>query len=161
MELDRSALSDAGQSLRQARSLVDKSESTAFFEDERLHTLGEIEYVRALVLGATGETDLANQRAQEMGSLLQALGDKHSDAKVTALTGWIAARNGDDKMALQKLPGAGRPTQKMAFALALYRAGDDKQARAIMEELAHRLQDDLEGALTRPRALAWLKKQSK
>ena len=76
--------------------------------------------------------------------------------KATALKGWIAARNGDDKTALGGLAQATRPTLRLAYALALTRANDEAKARAVFDELARRMVNDLEGALTRPRAAAWL-----
>jgi hypothetical protein len=45
----------------------------------------------------------------------------------------------------------------MALALAVARSGDPARARSIMEELARRPVNDLEGALTRPRAQVWLR----
>jgi hypothetical protein len=45
----------------------------------------------------------------------------------------------------------------MALALAALRAGDSGRCRAIMDELSKRHENDLEGALTRPRALSWLR----
>ena len=77
--------------------------------------------------------------------------------KTTALRGWIAARNGDDQNALIDLATAPNPTERMALALAAQRTGDLTRAHTIMEELAKRLANDIEGALTRPRAIAWLK----
>ena len=80
--------------------------------------------------------------------------------KATALKGWIAARNGDDKTAIGELAQATRPTLRLAYALALVRAGDQEKARAIFDELGRRMVNDLEGALTRPRAQAWLKQHA-
>jgi hypothetical protein len=115
--------------------------------------------VRAMVLGAIGERQLANARAEEMGVALKLAGDAHAGQKATALKGWIAARNGDDQAASAELPTATRPTLRMALALATARAGDEARARTMMEELSRRLVNDMEGALTKPRAAAWLRSQ--
>ena len=72
----------------------------------------------------------------------------------------IPARNGDDKSAMIDLAVANQPTLRMALALCSIRAGDTGRARAIMEELSKRLENNLEGALTRPRAQAWLRQNA-
>jgi hypothetical protein len=113
--------------------------------------------LREMVLGSVGVRQLAELRADEMGGLLNAAGDPASQQKVTALKGWIAARNGDDRTALVDLAAATRPTLRMALALAAARGGDGARARTLMDELSRRMENDLEGALTRPRAVAWLK----
>jgi hypothetical protein len=160
VQLDRGALSESGQSLRQARQALDASEAAALMlEPERRRLAAEIAHVRAQVLGAIGEKQLALERADEMGVALKLAGDAHAGQKATALKGWIAARNGDDKAALGQLQTATRPTLRMALALAQFRAGDPERARATMEELARRMVNDMEGALTRPRAAAWLRAQ--
>ncbi|HZS36480.1 MAG TPA: tetratricopeptide repeat protein [Polyangia bacterium] len=160
IQLDRGAVSDAGQSLRQASEVLATPEAQAAFDDEeRRHLQAEMLNVRAMVLGAVGERGLAEARADELGGLLKAALDPRATEKATALKGWIAARNHDDKTALAQLQTAYRPTLRMALALAAQRAGDVARARQIMEELSRRMENDLEGALTRPRALAWLKQQ--
>jgi hypothetical protein len=112
-----------------------------------------------MVLATVGERQLAEARADELGAMLNLQNDPEGPDRVTALKGWIAARNGDDKTALVALAVATRPTLRMALAMAATRAGDLGRARAILEELARRTQNNLEVALTRPRAQAWLKSQ--
>jgi tetratricopeptide (TPR) repeat protein len=126
---------------------------------ERTRLRAELLGVRAMVLAAVGERTLAEARADEMAAALKLAGDTHAGDKATALKGWIAARNRDDRAALAALQLATRPTLRMALALAAARAGDPLRARGIMEELSKRTENDLETALTRPRALAWLKQQ--
>lgn len=160
VQLDRGALSEAGQSLRLARQTLEAKEAGALTSEvERRRLLAEALHVRAMVLGAIGERQLANARADEMGAALKLAGDAQAGRKATALKGWISARNGDDKAALAELANATRPTLRMALALAAARAGDQTRAHAIMDELAHRMVNDIEGALTRSRAQAWLKTQ--
>ncbi|HEX6837862.1 MAG TPA: tetratricopeptide repeat protein [Polyangia bacterium] len=161
VQLDRNALSEAGQSLRVARQALESPDNTAVLtEGERRHLSSEAIHVRAMVLAAIGERQLAEQRADEMGVVLKLGGDAKAGQKATALKGWIAARNGDDKTALGELAQATRPTLRLAYALALVRSGDEGKARAVFDELARRMVNDLEGALTRPRASAWLKQHS-
>lgn len=158
VQLDRGALAEAGQALRQARAALDAPESPALMsENERRRLSGEALHVRAMVLGAIGERQLAEARADEMGVVLKLAGDPHAGTRATSLKGWIAARNGDDKAALAELSQATRPTLRLALALATVRANNEGSARAIFEELSRRMVNDIEGALTRPRAAAWLK----
>jgi len=158
VQLDRNALAEAGQSLRQARSALDAPDAASILtEGERRRLSSEAIHVRAMVLAAIGERQLADQRADEMGVVLKLGGDPRAGAKSTALKGWIAARNGDDKSAVGMLAQATRPTLRLAYALALVRANQEGKSRAIFDELARRMVNDLEGALTRPRAAAWLK----
>jgi tetratricopeptide (TPR) repeat protein len=158
MQLDRGAVTEAGQSLRQARTVLEGTTAAGLTtERERQHLLAEALHVRAMVLGAIGERQLAEARADEMGAMLKLAGDAHAGRKATALKGWIAARNSDDKVALAQLAEAERPTLRMALALAAARSGDEARAHQVMEELARRAVNDLEGALTRSRAGAWLK----
>ncbi len=158
VQLDRNALAEAGQSLRQARSALDAPDAAAILtEGQRRGLSSEAIHVRAMVLAAIGERQLADARADEMGVVLKLGGDPKAGQKSTALKGWISARNGDDKAALGMLAQATRPTLRLAYALALVRAGEEPKARTIFDELAHRMVNDLEGALTRPRAAAWLK----
>ena len=158
VQLDRNALAEAGQSLRQARAALDAPDAAAILtEGQRRGLSSEAIHVRAMVLAAIGERQLADSRAEEMGVVLKLGGDPKAGQKSTALKGWIAARNGDDKSALGMLAQATRPTLRLAYALALVRANDEGHARPIFDELARRMVNDLEGALTRPRAAAWLK----
>jgi tetratricopeptide (TPR) repeat protein len=161
VQLDRGALAEAGQSLRQARQALDAPENTAVLtEGDRRKFSSEAMHVRAMVLAAVGERQLAVERADEMGVVLKLAGDARAGQKATALKGWIAARNGDDKTAVGELAQATRPTLRLAYALALVRSGDQEKARAIFDELGRRMVNDLEGALTRPRAQAWLKQHA-
>ena len=158
VQLDRAALSEAGQSLRLARQALaapDTAKLTTVVERRRLSA--EAQHTSAMILGAIGERALADARADQMGAALKLAGDPRAGQKATALKGWIAARNGDDKAALGELANATRPSLRMALALAAARAGDQTRARTIMEELARRMVNDMEGALTRVRAAAWLK----
>ena len=120
----------------------------------------EILQIKAMILGAVGEEKLALARADELSAFLTKQVDPQTVTRVTALKGWIAARNGDDRAALIALASATQPTMRMALALAAMRAGDSGRARTLMEELSKRLQNDLEGALTRPRAIAWLRQNA-
>jgi Tetratricopeptide repeat len=168
VQLDRGALADAGQTLRQAGTLL-LQKDPPISEADRRRLQPEIAALRIMILGAVGERQIAELRADELASHLgqgppqapqapgQAPGQTDAASRVTALKGWIAARNGDDKTALIDLAVATQPTLRMALALAAIRAGDSGRARAIMTELSKRLENDLEGALTRPRAIAWLR----
>ena len=128
IQLDRNALAEAGQSLRQARAALDAPEAAAILtEGQRRPLSSEAIHVRAMVLAAIGERQLADARAEEMGVVLKLGGDPRAGQKSTALKGWIAARNGDDKSALGMLPQATRPTLRLAYALALVRAKDESQ----------------------------------
>jgi hypothetical protein len=157
VQLDRGSLADSGQTLRQASTLLAQKD-VIVSDADRKRLQPEIAALRIMILGAVGERQLAELRADELGSLLGKSAD--SASRVTALKGWIAARNGDDKTAMVDLAVAGQPTLRMALALCSLRAGDSGRARAIMEELSRRLENDLEGALTRPRALAWLRQNA-
>jgi predicted Zn-dependent protease len=157
VQLDRGALADSGQTLRQAGALLTQKELPVA-EADRKRAQPEIAALRMMILGAVGERQLAEQRAEELAGLLGKTPEAAS--RVTALRGWIAARNGDDKSAMVDLAVAAQPTLRMALALCAIRAGDSGRAQAIMEELSKRLENDLEGALTRPRALAWLRQSA-
>jgi hypothetical protein len=162
IQLDRGAVSDAGQSLRQASEALASPEAASLVDDEdRRRIQAELLGVRAMVLGAVGERALAEARADELQTLLKAALDPRAAEKASSLKGWIAARNHDDKTALAQLETSYRPTLRMALALAAARAGDTAKAKQIMEQLSRRMENDLEGALTRPRAIAWLKQQPK
>jgi Tfp pilus assembly protein PilF len=155
VQLDRGALADSGQTLRQAGTLL-ASKETPVPDADRKRLQPEIASLRIMILGAVGERQMAEQRADELGQLL----GKDAANRVTALKGWIAARNGDDKTAMINLAVALQPTLRMALALCSIRAGDTGRAQAIMDELSKRLENDLEGALTRPRALAWMRQNA-
>lgn len=160
VQLDRGATMDAGQTLRSATDLLqNKDLNIGMGDDERRALYAQAVQVRAMVLAAIGERVLAEQKADELAVALQVAMDPRGAEKVTALKGWIAARNRDDRTALVDLAVASEPSMRMALALAAQRSGDAARAKSIMEELAKRNVNDLEGALTRPRALAWLKTQ--
>gem|GEM_PF-4649495 len=159
VQLDRAAVSDAGQSLRQAGAVLAERVPGTMTEAQRLELGAEVLHVRAMVLAAVGERQLAEARVAELLAMYQQMGDPQAQPRAAALRGWIAARNRDDKVALVELASATRPTLRLAYALALGRAGQPAQAETVMRELAARTENDLEGALTRPRAQAWLKQQ--
>jgi tetratricopeptide (TPR) repeat protein len=160
VQLDRGATMDAGQTLRSAGDLLANKDLTlAMSDDERRALAADLLQVRAMVLAAIGERALAEAKADEMAIALQVSMDPRTAERATSLKGWIAARSRDDRSALVDLAVASRPTMRMALALAAQRSGDVARARAIMEELGKRNVNDLEGALTRPRAVAWLKSQ--
>ena len=161
VQLDRGSLGDSGQTLRQLSTLLTQKDAQPPLADEdRKRLVPDILQVRAMILAAVGERVLALARADELAASLGKQVDPQMAARVATLKGWIAARNGDDKSALVDLAAAAQPTMRMALALAAMRAGDSGRARAIMEELGKRLDNDLEGALTRPRALAWLRQNA-
>jgi hypothetical protein len=160
LQLDRGAVVDAGQSLRVAGDvLAGREQQLAISEEERRNLAALALEERTMVLAAVGERQTAEARADELGALLRLEGDPQATARATALKGWVAARNRDDKAALAGLASATRPTLRMAYALALSRANEQPKAKTIMEELARRDENDLEGALSRTRAVAWLKAQ--
>jgi predicted Zn-dependent protease len=158
LQLDRSAPVETAASIKRAETAlaapdaaVALNEHSRRVEEERLLSM------RAMVLGAVGERVLAETRANEMVTLMREMGDPLAEPKGNRLRGWVAARDGDDKTAIKLLDGATQPTQKLALALALARAGEAVRARALMESLARTSDNDLEVGLTRPRASAWLK----
>jgi Flp pilus assembly protein TadD len=162
VQLDRSSLAEAGQSLRPADEILrnrDPEVAGSLSATVRLNMQAEAQYQRAMLLGAIGERQVADSRISEMHATLRELNDPHADQKAAALRGWLAARNHDDAAALSGLAQATRPTLKQAYALALARSGQTEPAIKLMRELANRTENDLEGALTRPRAQAWLKQQ--
>jgi hypothetical protein len=159
VQIERNALVDAGRTARTLGDLLQAGADQQLTEDERGRLLAELTTLRALMLVAIGERELAEARASELFGKLKAPVVKQ---RIEELKGDIAARSGDAKTAAALLSGATRPTMKLALALALSagKAGeqaDPARARAIMEELSKRTLNDLEGALTRGRARAWLK----
>lgn len=157
VQLDRAQLAAAGQSLRQLREALGAEVGPRTSLLQRREVASEAQRVSAMILGAIGEPQLAAARAEQMGAALELAEVPRAGQQATALKGWIAARNGDDRTALGELAHATRPTLRMALALAAARAGDLPRAETIMEALAQRQVNDLEGALTRARAAAWLK----
>lgn len=176
LQVERNALSDAGKNARQVGELLlgagerpeaqgpggDKAEEKAaapLSDEERGRWGAELLTLRALMLVAIGERDLAEARAQELEAQLKGPAGQQ---RVQELRGDLAARSGDAKGAAQLLDKASRPTMRLALALALAagKAGeqaDPARARSLMEELSKRTVNDLEGALSRSRARAWLK----
>jgi tetratricopeptide (TPR) repeat protein len=159
LQIDRGAVVDAGQSLRQAGDVLNGRDQRTITEAERRDLQADALEERCMVLAAVGERQTAEVRAEELGTILRVDGNPHAADRAAALKGWIAARNRDDKGALAGLASATRPTLRMALALALVRANQQPKAKVIMEELARRNENDLEGALSRTRAAAWLKSQ--
>jgi len=158
LQLDRSAVAEAGQSLRRAQEVLANPDNGPAISAEARRRLGaEVGQVRAMILAAVGERQLAEVRMGELLAQWKLQGDPQAEQKVAALRGWVAARNHDDKSALAQLGGATRPTLRLALALAAQRGGDGARARTIMEDLSKATENELEVALTRPRALAWLK----
>ena len=111
---------------------------------------------RAMALAVLGERELADGRADELGTMLRNAGEPRADERARALKGWIAARAGDEKAALAGLEKATAPSMRLAYALALAKS-DAARARPVMEELARRASNDAETALAHPRAAAWLR----
>lgn len=127
-------------------------------EDEKARFGAELLVLRALLLAGVGERDLAEERAAELDKMRAPLGPQ----RAKELRGDLAARAGERASVVKFLEGSQRPTAKLALAFALGggKAGeqlDAARARTLMEELGKRTVVDLEGALTRGRARAWLK----
>ena len=158
------------------KGAVDKSAPTLTM-DERLRYGGELLVLRALLLSAVGETALAEERADELEKLWR---PPVGLTRARELRGDLAARSGDregvvklldpltttpsggDAAAAAKTMAAMRPLPRLALGYALGggKPGepmDGARARALMEDLAKRNVNDLEGALSRGRARGWLK----
>jgi hypothetical protein len=179
VQLERGALAEAGRGLREAQNSLKPPKPAApagaaqaasptapagtrtgpipIPELERRRVTTLITEMRALALASLGERALAEARVDELGGQLRALGERQSLSRLRVLRGWIAGRVGDDQAALAGLDQAAVPTMRYAYALALARTGDAARARVIMEELSRRTANDLETAISRPRALAWLR----
>lgn len=177
VQIERGALAEAGRGLREAQnSLKPPRPATTptspaapatpastrigpvpIAELERLRVGALVTEMRALALASLGERGLAEARVDELAAQLKALGERQPAPRLRVLRGWIAWRVGDDQAALAALDQAAVPTMRYAYALSLARSGEPARARAIMEELSRRTANDLETALTRPRALAWLR----
>lgn len=137
---------------------VDKSAPT-LTEDEKARFQAEVLGLRALLLGSIGEPVIAEERA---GAIEKTLRGKPGEQRAREVRGDLAARAGDRQAVVKHLTGSQRATAKLALALALGggKAGeqiDAARGRSLMEELAKRNVNDLEAALTRARARAWLK----
>jgi tetratricopeptide (TPR) repeat protein len=139
--------------------------------DERLRYQIEVLVLRALLLGSIGESGLAEERADELEKLWRGSAGL---LRARELRGDLAARSGDREGVVKLLDPTVtsdggkaattnlRPLSRLAlgFALGGGKAGeqlDTTRARGLMDELAKRNINDLEGALTRGRARAWLK----
>ena len=146
IQLDRDALAEAGQSLRQARAGARRARGRRHPHRGRPAPLVVGGDPRARDGARRHRRAAAGRpRADEMGVVLKLGGDPRAGKKSTALKGWIAARNGDDKAALGMLAQATRPTLRLAYALALDARRDEGKARAIFDELGRRMVNDLEG----------------
>ena len=140
------------------RERLDKAAPT-LTEDEKARLLAETVVLRALLLSTIGERELAQERAGELEKMLRGSAGLQRAREVR---GDLAARDGDRQGAVNLLEQSQRPTAKLALALALGGGKPGEQidiakARTLMEELSKRSTNDLETALTRGRAKAWLK----
>ena len=121
--------------------------------------LAETVVLRALLLSTIGERELAQERAGELEKMLRGSAGLQRAREVR---GDLAARDGDRQAVVNLLEQSQRPTAKLALALALGGGKPGEQidfakAHALMEELSKRSVNELETALTRGRARAWLK----
>lgn len=165
IQIERGALAEAGRGMKEATETLKRTPPTgnaarqqsSIEEVEWRRLSGELLTVRAMALAAMFERDAAEGRADELGRLLKQSGDAHADDRVKVLKGWIAWKVGDDKAAIAALEKAALPSLRYAYAMALARSGDNARARTIMDELSRRTANDLDTALSRPRAAAWLK----
>lgn len=162
IQVERGALAEAGRGIKEATLALRRPEGEAagpsnFDEGERRRLGAELTAVRAMALSSIGERELGEARVEELAAQLRLAGDPRAEERVMGLRGWIAWRLGDDKAAVQLLEKASAPSLRFTYALSLARSGDATHGRAIMEELARRGGNDLDTALSRPRAAAWLK----
>lgn len=140
------------------KAAVDKSAPT-LSDDEKARFQAEVLGLRALLLQSIGEPVVAEERA---GLIEKTLRGGLGPQRAREVRGDLAARAGDRQAVVKHLTGSPRATAKLALALALGGGKPGEQidaarARALMEELAKRNVNDLETALTRGRAKAWLK----
>jgi hypothetical protein len=140
------------------RERADKAAPT-LSEDEKGRFQAEAVVLRALLLAGVGESELAQERAGELEKMLRGSAGLQRAREVR---GDLAARDGDRQTAVNLLEQSQRPTAKLALALALGGGKPGEQidfakARTLMEELSKRSVNELETALTRGRAKAWLK----
>jgi hypothetical protein len=140
------------------KAAVDKSAPT-LSDDEKARFQAEVLGLRALLLQSIGEPVVAEERA---GVIEKTLRGGLGQQRAREVRGDLAARSGDRQAVVKHLTGSPRATAKLALALALGggKPGeqiDAQRARTLMEELAKRNVNDLETALTRGRARAWLK----
>ena len=162
-QLERGALAEAGRGISEAIVSLQPVEGevaapgTPLDEHERRQLKARLVEARAQALALLRERQLAEVRADELEAQLAALGDGRADERVRGLRGWMAWKNGDAKAAKAGLDKAQAPTLRLAYAQVLVEEGDKAKARAIVEELAKRSGNDLETALSRPRAQAMLR----
>lgn len=153
-----------------AEKQAEKAAPTLSAEEKQRYQ-AELLVLRALLLGSVGESALAEERADELEKLLRGpLGP----TRARELRGDLAARSGDREGVVKLLDPTVtsdggkasalslRPLSRLALAFALGggKPGeqlDTARARTLMDDLAKRNINDLEGALTRGRARAWLK----
>ena len=160
VQLDRGALAEAGQSLRQARAALDAPEAAAILtEGER----------RRLVVGGDPRARHGARRRSASASWRR-----------RAPTRWAWCSSSAATRARARSRPRSRAGSRRATATTRSALGDARRrrrgrrcgwptrwrwcapatrarARAIFDELSRRMVNDLEGALTRPRAAAWLK----
>lgn len=187
IQIERGALADAGKTVHAVRDVLYPEEKPAeatqtaaadatplapLTEDDRLRFQAELHVLRGLLLFSIDEKVLAEERAAELSQLGR---NMTGQQRARELRAELAARAGDrkevvklldpDKAAAQSpqlLATSNRPTARLVLALALS-AGkpgeqlDAARARTLMEELSRRNVNDLEGALSKGRAKAWLK----
>ena len=128
-------------------------------DDEKARFQAEAVVLRALLLSSIGERELAQERAGELEKMLRGTAGL---SRAREVRGDLAARDGDRLAVVSLLEQSQRPTAKLALALALGGGKPGEQidfakAHSLMEELSKRSVNDLETALTRGRARAWLK----
>ena len=153
-----------------ANKNADKAAPTLTAEERQRYQV-EVVVLRALLLGSVGESGLAEERADELEKLWRGAAGL---LRARELRGDLAARSGDREGVVKLLDptvtsdggkastASLRPLSRLAlgFALGGGKPGeqlDTTRARTLMDELAKRNVNDLEGALTRGRARAWLK----
>ena len=163
IQVERGALGEAGRGIKEATEALrhpagETAPTPSMDVGERRRLVAQLTEVRAMALASIGERELAEARADGLAAELKLDADPRAEDRVRGLRGWIAWRLGDDPAALAALTGAATaPSLRFTLALSLARSGDGAHARSIMEELAKRGGNDLETALSRPRAAAWLK----
>ncbi|MBP6608927.1 MAG: hypothetical protein KA258_05025 [Deltaproteobacteria bacterium] len=140
------------------KSLADKAAPT-LTEDDKVRYRAELLWLRALLLHAVGERELAAGLANEIEKTVRGkLGQRMAED----LRGDLAARSSNRQLVVKHLSQSTRATSRLALALALGGGKPGEQldmpkARTLMEELSRRNTIDTEGALTRGRAKQWLK----
>ncbi|HRI53985.1 MAG TPA: hypothetical protein PLW65_27790, partial [Pseudomonadota bacterium] len=155
---ESAAAKPAADKEKAERERLDKAAPT-LTEDEKARLLAEAMVLRALLLSTIGERELAQERAGELEKMLRGSAGLQRAREVR---GDLAARDGDRQAVVSLLEQSQRPTAKLALALALGGGKPGEQidfakAHSLMEELGKRSLNDLETALTRGRARAWLK----